>query len=231
MLTLILNCPSLKIMITFGEYPAFLKSLHLYMSKDTEERQRYWYASYPLLEQADVELGYHRNYGSKGTSRKVADFVDSVTKNLALLPDFEAHTLQYTYLLVDCLLVTPLLSGFDVPAVIEWSLDLLKQFVVLHEAAVLCWYDLKISPKVILDLFGKAELTQKEAFHILGEMSLRYPQETIEYVAATQLLNNEYVSRFVQKLYRARTKQLNKDFVPVGSVSDISTWLESVNLL
>lgn len=211
--------------MNFSNYGSTLKELHLYVSKSTPEREKIQEQILPILKEADEKVGYHREY-SKNT------YLEKTVLLLQNLKDrFDLKELPLVYGIVDYLVVTPLVMSLDLErfsrGMVAAMSSYLPQFPILHEVAVLCWYDQLIAVDEFLKIFDQYRLSEKECYHILGELSHRYPRDVIGYVLAKNLFGDVYLERIKRKMRVNRQKDTKKDFELVGTPDEIDRlWTE-----
>lgn len=203
-----------------------MNKYHLYASKTSEERISLAHKLLPIFESADGQLQYHENYLAQPVQKSVSEMISGVLPKIEKLDDGDKYDLQNTYFIVDYFLFTPILMDLDLstylPEIADACSELLNPFVVLHELAILSWYDNLIFAELITARIQNYQLTQKEKFHVLGELSLRYPNEVILFQKKEQVLNQHYQERLIKKFRISRTKKLKKDFEIVLRIEEIN---------
>ncbi len=204
----------------FEDYWSVLKELHLYISKATAERDKIRDTILPFLNETDEKVQYHKEYSKENYLEKTVLFLQHLAQMLDL------NELTTAYGIIDHLLITPHVLSLDIQqyarGVVAALSSYLPKFPILHELAVLCWYDEWISVDEFLQIMKNHTLSEKENYHILGELSHRYPRETIEFVVSEQIFGPHYLQRFKKKMQTIREKGSKKDFAIVGNSEEIA---------
>jgi hypothetical protein len=205
-----------------------MQTYHLFASKDSQDREMIRKDVVPTLVKMDEELAFHQKYQSTTVKSSVSGALNYVLPILEKYDVFERFHLKYYYFLVDYLFFTPVILELNpvelIPEIADICATNLKPFVILHELAVLSWYDEILDPDTIFVRLSRYDLSLKETFHILGEVSLRFPEEVIRFQHTEKLLDDYYQTRLIKKLRTARKKDLNKDM-------EISLSLDEINQL
>ncbi len=199
-----------------------LKQLHLYVSKQTPERRM-------LMETAERMMRDVEGYAD--VLEEPSDFIGSLDEFLGQVKQRiggNEKELQLAYAVTDYVLVTALIFHAEIGQVARKLSEKLMPFPPVHELAVLCWYDSKVPPETVIPIIGEADITIKERYHVLGEMSLRYPRVVLE--AAKGMLDAHHLQRLVQKMRKSRTLGTNKNLEVVGSLEELNTWLEEMGI-
>lgn len=217
--------------ILFSDYFEEIVQYHLYASKSSEERQLIREKVLPVLETMDAELGYHQNFKSKSTTESVSQALEYVLPIIQEFDDFDQFHLQYFYFVVDYLFLTPVMLDTSIsdiiPDIADTCVKYLKPYVILHDLAVLSWYDTLIEPHIILTRLKTYDLTLKEIYHVIGELSLRFPELVMQFQKTEQILDNYYQQRLIKKLRTTRKKKLNKDMEITMSLEQVNELIEN----
>ncbi|MCH8907614.1 MAG: hypothetical protein IH840_11030 [Candidatus Heimdallarchaeota archaeon] len=210
----------------FALYPDDMTKYHLYASKTSEERISLAQKLLPIFEDIDSQLRYHHNYETQPLQKSVSQMISAVLPAIHKMDNSDKYELQNTYFIVDNLLFTPVILDLDLstylPEIADTCSEILNPYVVLHELAILSWYDNLILPKLITDRILTYQLSRKEKFHVLGELSLRFPVEIISFQTRERVLDQHYQDRLIQKFRISRSKKLKKDFEIVLDLEEIN---------
>ncbi|RMG41398.1 MAG: hypothetical protein D6732_02530 [Methanobacteriota archaeon] len=203
--------------MSFDQYP--LDDFHLYISKRTQERLQIRQKLLPVFVKVDRDINFHGHYSKDSYLALTTTFLQRALSEITI------EDLPIVYGIVDFLLLTPNVLSLNLDdfaqGMVRVMASFLPPFPILHELAVLSWYDQIVSVEIFLEILDQYELKEKEAYHILGELSHRYPEETIEFALSRNVLGSHYLPRLKTKMQTIRNKGSKKDFELVGNSEEI----------
>jgi len=161
------------------------------------------------------------------------EIVDNYIAEVSQTNLYQERTRQVTYSFVDLILVTYLQST-EFSDALSFLLRTFRKYIVIHELASLAWGDQLVQPSFVFQYLTETEMEEKYHYHILAEMSITFPEETLIF-AQSEIKQGSYSPDILVKLKdkvikdRSRDRPLAKGVTPRLNLDMVKKLLTDLN--